>query len=134
MKYNYTYVITNILTNEYYYGCHQTNSLSDDYFGSGVLLKESIEYHRNRYSHTKECAENPHFPFTMDWLENYPTRKEMLLAEKSLITTTVLEDFRNLNLIPGGSLHRKSAFALAAKYRAIKYENYILHLKNTSPQ
>jgi len=42
MKYT-IYKITNIINNRYYIGKHQTESINDNYFGSGIAIKEAIK-------------------------------------------------------------------------------------------
>jgi group I intron endonuclease len=44
-KYNYIYVIVNLINNKKYVGKHSTDDLNDNYFGSGRILKESIKKH-----------------------------------------------------------------------------------------
>ncbi len=49
-----TYKITNIVTGEYYFGVHRTDDfLSDDYYGSGKLIKESVKKYGKK-NHRKD--------------------------------------------------------------------------------
>lgn len=56
-KYNYVYIITNIITNKQYVGEHSCDNLEkDNYYGSGIILKESIKKY-NKSNFKKEILE-----------------------------------------------------------------------------
>ena len=89
-KYNFTYKTINNINGKYYLGCHSSDEpWNDNYLGSGVALKDAIY---------KYGAEN----FEMEWLDTFDTRKEMLEAERSLITEEVIKDKNCYNMITGG--------------------------------
>ena len=88
-KYNYTYKVTNLINNKFYYGCHSTNDLLDNYMGSGILLHKAFNKHGK---------EN----FEIDWLENFDTKEEMFQAEKEIITKELIDDPNCYNLTYGG--------------------------------
>jgi hypothetical protein len=88
-KYHYLYKITNKITGEYYYGVHSTNNLEDKYFGSGVNLSKNIK----KYGKNNFVKEN---------IEYFPSRKELMIAEKNLVTMDMLKDKNCLNVIVGG--------------------------------
>lgn len=67
-----TYMITNVITQEFYIGSHKTDDLDDDYMGSGKLIKESIKIY-GKEAHKK------------DILGIFDTRKESLELEHKLI-------------------------------------------------
>jgi hypothetical protein len=68
----YVYKITNNQNGKFYIGAHKTKNLEDGYFGSGVVLKESIK---------KYGREN----FTKEILKFSETESEMYDAEKELV-------------------------------------------------
>lgn len=41
--YIYLYKITNLINNKEYIGIHSSNSLSDNYYGSGTLIRNAIK-------------------------------------------------------------------------------------------
>ena len=88
-KYHYLYKITNQITGEYYYGVHSTDDLKDYYFGSGSKLWENIR----KYGRENFIKEN---------LEFFPSRKQLMNAEKNLVTKEMLADPKCLNIILGG--------------------------------
>lgn len=89
-KFNYTYKITNLINNKYYYGCHSSdNPFSDKYMGRGVRLKQAYEKHGK---------EN----FEMAFIENFKTRKEMFEHEAKLVTVKEMDDPMCYNLNTGG--------------------------------
>lgn len=80
------YKITNLITNKFYIGKHQTKNLNDNYFGSGILLKRAIE---------KYGIDN----FTKEILEVYDQEWKMNLAERILIVPDIEISY---NLCEGG--------------------------------
>lgn len=94
---NYTiYKITNILNNKVYIGKHQTDNINDDYFGSGVLIRNAIK---------KYGKEN----FVKELLYVFDTEEEMNQKERELITEEFVkrEDTYNLGVGGEGGPHFK---------------------------
>jgi hypothetical protein len=50
------YKITNKINGKHYVGKHQTMNLSDDYMGSGKLIKRAIEKHRCGKFHERDSS------------------------------------------------------------------------------
>lgn len=88
--YYYLYKITNSLNNKIYIGAHQTKTLSDDYMGSGKILK----YAKNKYG-----IEN----FTKEILKFYSTSKELYEAEAELVNEDFVNDDQTYNIKLGGN-------------------------------
>jgi len=84
-KYHYIYKITRD-DGRYYIGMHSTDNLDDGYFGSGKLITLSIKKH-GLERHKKEI------------LEFLPSRTELKVREKELITEEILEDTLCMNPI-----------------------------------
>lgn len=121
-KYHYLYKITNKITGEYYYGVHSTNNLEDKYFGSGVNLSKNIK----KYGKNNFVKEN---------IEYFPSRKELMIAEKNLVTKDMLMDKNCLNVIVGGgelkgSVGKKCIVDENGKYKMVnknddKYKGFM---------
>ena len=88
-KYYYTYKITNNFDDCYYYGCHATNKLTDNYMGSGSRLNRA---------YNKHGVDN----FEIEWLERFDSHEEMLEAESKLVTIDQVKDKKCYNLVTGG--------------------------------
>jgi len=88
-KYHYLYKTVNKVNGCYYYGMHSTNNLEDGYLGSGTYLKRSM----NKYGKQN---------FELQILKYFNTRRELVEAEKVLITEKILQDKRTYNLVEGG--------------------------------
>jgi group I intron endonuclease len=84
------YKTTNIISNKYYIGCHQTVNLADGYLGSGKHLKRAIK---------KYGIEN----FTFEILHILPTKEEMFQLERELVNEDLVKDPLSYNLKIGGS-------------------------------
>ena len=67
------YKTTNKINGKIYIGCHQTTNITDEYLGSGKLLKRAIE---------KYGKEN----FVREIIASFKTDKEMFDEEKILIS------------------------------------------------
>lgn len=80
------YKVTNIINNKIYIGKHQTNTINDNYMGSGKLLKRAIKKH-GANNFIKEIL----FIFDKEW--------KMNLAEKILV---VVDSEISYNLCSGG--------------------------------
>ncbi len=76
MKHYLIYKITNLINNKIYIGKHETSNLNDNYFGSGLVLKQAIK---------KYGKEN----FLFEVLIDLNNAEEMTLLEKCVVN----EDF-----------------------------------------
>lgn len=88
-KYHYFYKITNLITEEYYYGIHTTNNLDDGYMGSGHKLYEA----KKKYGRKN---------FKKDIIKFFDTREECANYEKQIVTRDVVKDPKCYNSIIGG--------------------------------
>jgi hypothetical protein len=88
-KFHYIYKITNIKNGKYYIGMHSTDSLEDNYMGSGKRIRNSIRKHGIE-THTKEILE---------FLNN---REELAKREKEIVNESLLQDSLCMNLKYGG--------------------------------
>lgn len=86
--YNYIYLITNKINGKIYIGKHSTNDLNDNYFGSGVLIKKSIQ---------KYGIEN----FTKDYLAFCDTEEKLNYLERYYIRK-YKANINGYNLTNGG--------------------------------
>lgn len=87
---NYTiYKTTNNINGKYYIGAHKTEIINDNYFGSGIALKEAI----NKYG-----IEN----FSKEILFIFETKEEMFKKEKEIISEEVVNDKMSYNMKIGG--------------------------------
>ncbi len=85
----YLYEIKNLINNKIYIGAHKTNKMDDNYFGSGVVLKNAIK----KYGIS-------HFEKTV--LETFDTEEMMFQREKEIINDTFLDRDDVYNLRCGG--------------------------------
>ena len=97
LKIHYTYKTTCRVTGRFYVGMHSTDNADDGYIGSGDQLQASIKKH-GKDAHTKQI------------LGTYPTRDQLKLAEKALITEDLLKDRMCMNMAPGGGGGRLPGF------------------------
>jgi len=88
MKY-YIYKTVNLLNNRYYFGCHATDNLNDNYLGSGKILKRAIK------KYGKNC-------FKKEIIEFCDSMTDMFLKEEKLITIDVVNDPITYNCCLGG--------------------------------
>lgn len=95
-KYYYIYKIVLLkgsLAGKYYYGQHSTNSLQDNYAGSGSILKDYYKKYRAVEGVT----------YTKEILKFYNDEKELDRAEEILIGDLWETDPNCLNKKPGGN-------------------------------
>jgi group I intron endonuclease len=85
----YIYKITNLCNGKIYIGIHKTQSLDDDYLGSGKLLKAAIK---------KYGKDN----FKKEVLETFNNEADMVAKEQELVTAQFVLDENNYNIMPGG--------------------------------
>lgn len=88
-KFHYIYKITNTKNNRYYIGMHSTDSLEDNYMGSGKRIKNSIRKHGLEV-HKKEILE---------FLNDTESLKK---REQEIVNEVLLQDPFCLNLCIGG--------------------------------
>lgn len=87
--YHYIYRIDCLVTDRYYIGIHSTNNIEDKYFGSGQMLKRSIEKH----------GKDAHNIVILEYCDNRDMLKN---REKELVTRDIVKDSQCMNLIIGG--------------------------------
>jgi hypothetical protein len=113
---HYIYRVTCLISRKYYIGMHSTSNLEDGYFGSGKILKRSLNKYR-KFNHVVEILE---------WL---PDRSSLKLREKEIVNENLLKDEMCMNLQLGGAggfsseEHQKKAQESSRK-------SYIHRLKN----
>lgn len=88
-KYHFIYKTTNLLNNKFYIGMHSTDNLEDGYFGSGKVL---------RYSINKHGIEN----HKVEILEFLSSREELKNREAEIVNEELLANPLNMNLTFGG--------------------------------
>ena len=88
-KYHYIYKITRD-DGKYYIGMHSTDNMDDGYFGSGKLITRSIKKY-GLEKHSKEI------------LEYLPSRVNLKIRERELVTEEILADNKCMNLVIGGN-------------------------------
>ncbi len=88
-KYHFIYKITNMITNKFYVGMHSTFNLEDGYFGSGKILKYSV----NKYGKDNH---------KMEILEFLPSREDLMEKEEVIINEDLLKNPLSMNLSIGG--------------------------------
>lgn len=86
---HYIYKTTNLITGTYYIGCHSTESLNNDYLGSGYLLESSIKKY-GRKNFKKEI-----------WFLCRDIKSKLYL-ESVIVNRELLKDPNCMNLVPGG--------------------------------
>lgn len=86
---HYTYRIDNLINGKYYIGKHSSESLDDDYMGSGPLIKAAI---------TKYGIEN----FKKTILKTFSTSEEAFEHEAQIVTLAEVKDPMCYNIQPGG--------------------------------
>jgi hypothetical protein len=111
---HYIYKIINILNNKFYVGMHSTFNLNDNYFGSGKLLKYSINKY-GKENHIKEI------------LEYCDTREELKNREKEIVNKEFLMHPLCMNLAEGGE---GGGLGLSFEQRSINSRNGYDTFKN----
>lgn len=88
-QYHYIYKVTCNVTGKYYIGMHSTSNLEDGYFGSGKVLKRSL----NKYGKENHSIE------ILEWLTD---RSSLKSKERELVNESLLNDSLCMNLALGG--------------------------------
>lgn len=88
-KYHFIYKTTNLINNKFYVGMHSTNNLEDGYFGSGKII---------RYSVNKHGIEN----HQVEILEFFSSREALKKREAEVVNEELLADPLCMNLKFGG--------------------------------
>lgn len=88
--YHYIYKVICKISGKYYIGMHSTSDLEDGYFGSGKVLKRSL----NKYG-----KEN----HTFEILEYLLDRSSLKIRERELVNESLLKDPKCMNLRIGGN-------------------------------
>jgi hypothetical protein len=88
-KFHYIYKIINTKNDKYYIGMHSTDSLEDNYMGSGKRIRNSIRKHGLEV-HTKEILE-----FSVN-------RESLKKREQEIVNESLITDPKCLNLQTGG--------------------------------
>ena len=86
---HYTYRIDNLINGKYYIGKHSSESLDDDYMGSGPLIRTAI---------AKYGIEN----FKKTILKTFSTSEEAFEHEAQIVTMVEVKDPMCYNIQPGG--------------------------------
>jgi hypothetical protein len=86
---HYIYKVTCNVTGKYYIGMHSSSNLEDGYFGSGKVLKRSLNKH-GKENHSIEILE---------WL---PDRSSLKAREREIVNEDMLCDPMCMNLKIGG--------------------------------
>jgi len=93
-NFHYLYKITNNINGKYYIGRHSTDNLADNYFGSGVGIRNAI----NKYGISNFSKEILHF---------CETTEELWELERKVVDASVVYDKKSYNMGFGGSSHLK---------------------------
>lgn len=88
-EYHYIYKVICNINKKYYIGMHSTSNLEDGYFGSGKVLKRSLNKH-GKENHSIEILE---------WL---PDRSSLKVREREIVNESLLSDLMCMNLMIGG--------------------------------
>lgn len=88
-KYHYIYKTTCLITGKFYIGMHSTDSLEDNYLGSGKILG----YSRRKYGDENHVREILHF---------CSSRQELKMKEAEIVNEDLLKNPLNINLKYGG--------------------------------
>jgi hypothetical protein len=91
-NFHYLYKITNNINGKYYIGRHSTDNLADNYFGSGVGIRNAI----NKYGISNFSKEILHF---------CETTEELWELERKVVDASVVYDKKSYNMAYGGGNH-----------------------------
>lgn len=104
---HYTYRIDNLINGKYYIGKHSSESLDDDYMGSGPLIKAAI---------AKYGIDN----FKKTILKTFPTSEEAFEHEAQIVTMAEVNDPMCYNIQLGGKGRQKQFTGEEAHERALE--------------
>jgi hypothetical protein len=89
MKYHYVYKTTNTSNGKYYIGLKSSDTLDDDYLGSGIAFKRAVK----KYGKDK---------FKKEILSIFSTREEASEFERVTVNIDIVNDKLSYNLCLGG--------------------------------
>ena len=104
---HYTYRIDNLINGKYYIGKHSSDSLDDDYMGSGTRIKAAI---------AKYGIEN----FRKTILKTFSTSEEAFEHEAQIVTMVEVNDPMCYNIQPGGKGRQRQFTDEEAYERALE--------------
>lgn len=108
----YLYKITNLVNNKIYVGVHKTSNVTDDYMGSGKVIRRAIQKHG---------VEN----FRKDILEFFENQELMYAKEKEMVTDEFLERDDVYNIRRGGHGGFDHIIKTKANLESPKYKEYL---------
>lgn len=88
-EFNYFYKTTNLINERFYYGVHASNSLNDNYLGSGKLILKAIKKYGRKN-------------FKKEILHEFEDFQKALEFESKFITREILQNPLCYNINPGG--------------------------------
>lgn len=114
-KFHIVYQVTNLINGKIYIGCHSTDNVNDDYYGSGTNISRAI----------KKYGKNS---FKKEILHIFETPEEMLLKEKEMVTAEFIKREDVYNIVEGGyGGYNKGATGLRHLHRADTNERCAVH-------
>jgi len=122
LKYNFVYIITNIINNKQYIGDHSTNNFNDNYLGGGLsLIKAKKKYGKQN--------------FKKEILEFFPTKQDAFDAQEKYINEYNTLTPNGYNISPKGGNRVRGCHSEETKYKIGKgcrgIKNEIISRYNT---
>jgi hypothetical protein len=124
------YKITNLINNKIYIGVHKTSNLSDEYMGSGNLIKNAIKKHG---------IEN----FKKEYLKIFDSEEEMYEMESIIVNKDFIKETSVYNIKEGGfggwsyvnemELNKSCTFEKDNKYGSWKNKQKRIEILNKIP-
>jgi len=103
-KFHYVYITTNLINGKQYVGEHSTNTLKNNYYGSGLYLKHAI----NEYGKLN---------FKLEILEFFDTKENAFNAQEKYINKYNTLIPNGYNISPKGGHNVKGCFSEESKYK-----------------